>query len=443
MHSRLPLIAGVPGRISVAALTAVLLASGCAPNFHSPEPTDAEPVSAARALPEAVQNTAQSTMHEAADAVVHQVIENHPASEELGAAGQLEPAEDGETPATDEHDDADDGTDTAAEPQEEHSVRQQHLEQWAESVSQAHESAQERARQEAEAEAQAEAETEAEEEAQQQEEEPEPEEPEQDEQHQPDHAAEEEPEQQSEPDAAPETAPPAAPEDPSSATYTGDMDAYLTDLASSHPGRISISVQEIGGKSRSGSTAGGDSFVTASTYKVLVAYSIIREVEAGARSWDDMVLGSRDLAQCFHDMIALSDNPCPEKLGPEIGWANIYSDAAAMGASSTGGGEGGIRTNAGDLTRFMTNLASGSMAMSDSGHESLRNALAANIHRQGVPAGSAGQVLNKPGFINGNLHDTAIVYHPSGTYVLTILSQGSSWESLSSITSSIESALYG
>ncbi|WP_120005002.1 serine hydrolase [Nesterenkonia muleiensis] len=423
MHSRLPLIAGVPGRLSVAALTAALLASGCAPNFHSPEPADIEPVSAAHALPTAVQNTAESTMRDAAEVVVHRVLENHPAPEELGTAGQLEQPD-----ADDAPDQADAGPEDHAEQRSSH---QQRLEDWADSLTRAHETAQERQRREAEVEAEDRRQAEVEE----------------DEAPRGEDEAEQQAEEQAEPDIpedepTQETVPPDPPAEPNNPTYTGDLDAYLADLANSHPGRISISLQEVGGQSRSGSTGGADSFVTASTYKVLVAYSIIRQVEAGSRSWDDMVLGGRDLAQCFHDMIVLSDNPCPEKLGPEIGWGTIYSDAAAMGASSTGGGEGGIRTNALDLTRFMTNLAAGTMAMSGSGHESLRSALASNIHRQGIPAGSAGQVLNKPGFISGNLHDTAIVYHPSGTYVLTILSQGSSWDSLASITRSIESALF-
>lgn len=463
MHSRLPLIAGAPGRFSVIALTAALLATGCAPAFHAPD-HDLEPASAAHILPAAVQNSADTTMREAVDVVVHRVIESHPAPETLGTAGQstepegdtLESAEDTEdtAPGEDNDDDADDAS-SAAEQDQEHdqedpegedneaSAREESLQEWSSSLTQAHEAAQENARLEAEARRQAEAEAEAEERRQAEQEADETSEDSSEQQAEPEESQAQE---ESQPPEAPESdqAPAPAPgEQPGNPTFTGDLDSYLSQLASSHPGRISISVQEVGGQGRSGSTAGADSFVTASTYKLLVAYSIIREVEAGERSWDDQALGDRSLAQCFQDMIAVSDNPCPEKLGPEIGWTKIYSDAAAMGASSTGGGEGGIRTNALDLTRFMTNLASGSMSMSGSGHETLRNALAANIHRQGVPAGSAGQVLNKPGFINGNLHDTAIVYHPSGTYVVTILSQGSSWESLASITRSIEAALYG
>lgn len=413
MHSRLPQFAGVPGRLSVAAVTAALLVSGCAPNFQAPEPANLVPASEHQDVPETVKNTADSTMRDAAAAVAQQVAEHQP--QERSATSE-EPSSEAseETPEVDEPERTEESTDTGT----------QELEEWAEAIARAHQASEQDGEQDGDQQ-QAEAEAPEEELPEQEQAEPEPEAP------QPEPEAEE-------PAPAPEPVP-----DSSDVTFDADLSTFLAQTASAYPGRISIGLQEVGGQSRSGSTGGSDSFVTASTYKLLVGYSLIREVEAGERSWDDTALGDRDLAQCFNDMLTVSDNPCPEAIGPDLGWANIYADAAAMGATNTGAGEGGIRTNALDLTRFMTNLATGSMSMSDSGHERLRNALAANVHRQGIPAGSAGRVLNKPGFISGNLHDTAIVHHPSGTYVLTILSQGSSWDSLAGITRDIESALYG
>ncbi|WP_150460372.1 serine hydrolase [Nesterenkonia ebinurensis] len=427
MHLRLPLIAGVPGRACAAALTVALLAAGCTPNFHAPEPAEIQPASASEALPAAVHNSAETTMRDAATVVVHQVAESRP-PEETAPAGQVteddaatsqEPGADSEPAETDQE--AEEAA-AAEESEPKISQRRQSLDAWSASLTRAYESAQEHEQRQAEQEAQRQAEAEAEAEQRRQAE------------------AERQAEQEEQPEPE-QTQPPEPPVQ--NVHFDGDLNALLGQLAAQHPGRISISVQELGGQNRSASTGAADSFVTASTYKIFVAYSILREVEAGLRSWSDPVLGERDLAQCFHDMIVLSDNPCPEKLGPEIGWGNIWTDASAQGAANTRGGEGGIRTNAQDLTNFMTNLAAGNLAINGQGHDRLRNALGANVHRQGIPAGSAGQVLNKPGFINGNLHDTAIVHHPSGTYVLTILTQGSSWSSVAAITREIEAALYG
>ncbi len=226
-------------------------------------------------------------------------------------------------------------------------------------------------------------------------------------------------------------------------SYPADLSQALDQIVDGYSGDFSISVAELGGQGRQGSYQAGTSRVTASTYKLFVAYSVLIQVESSSMSWEDEVTGGRDVAQCFHDMLALSDNPCPEALGPEIGWTTIYSDAAAVGAGSTGQGEGGIRTTASDLTAFLVSLQSGSLNISSEGHDRMREALAANIHRQGVPAGSYGSVLNKPGFINGNLHDAAIVHHPQGTYVVTVMSEGSSWDAIAGITREIEAALYG
>lgn len=226
-------------------------------------------------------------------------------------------------------------------------------------------------------------------------------------------------------------------------SYPADLSQALDQMVGGYSGDFSISVAELGGEGRQGSYQAGTSRVTASTYKLFVAYSVLIQVESGSMSWEDDVTGGRDVAQCFHDMLALNDNPCPEALGPEIGWTTIYSDAAAVGAANTGQGEDGIRTTAGDLTAFLISLQSGSLNISAEGHDRMREALAANIHRQGVPAGSFGSVLNKPGFINGNLHDAAIVHHPQGTYVVTVMSEGSSWEAIAGITREIEAALYG
>lgn len=401
-------------------LTAALLATGCTPNFDPPSASAAEPAAA----PAAAQHTAEATMSEAATVLARRVTESHPPLEEATADEILE--------ETNDQAEQDDDEDSPAAG----SARREQLEAWSESLTQAHEADQERAvleeeqqlREEAEARRQAEAE--AEQEAQRQAE-----------AEQEAEAEEEADEQVEEPPA--QATPPEPPAQTESPSFDGDLNTYLGQLAGAHPGQISISLTEIGGQGRRGSSGGGDSYVTASTYKLLVAYSILQRVESGTMSWDDHVLPGRDLSQCFQDMISLSDNPCPEKIGPEIGWANIYSDAAGLGVSNTRGGQGGILTTPNDLTSFMTSLAAGNMAISGASQDRLRNALAANIHRQGIPAGSSGQVLNKPGFINGNLHDTAIVRHPSGTYVLTIMSQGSSWDAIAAITRDIEHALYG
>lgn len=398
-----------------------------------------EPTSVLQTAPVAAQHSAQSTMADAAEELAHRIEQAQPSGPVAASSGAQDAEPEG-APVQEDEDRA--GVDR----------HRSELNSWSESVTEAQAADAEQQRLAEEAEAQREAEAEAErrqqaaEDAQEQAQEeaqedaqPAPETQADDAEHVTDPEAEESAQPAPAPDLEESLSTPADPQ----VAFTGDMNVYLQDLAAAHPGSITISLQELTGAQRSASVGGRTAQVTASTYKLYVAYSLIRQVESGALSWSDSVSGGRDLAQCFHDMIVVSDNPCPEEIGADIGWSTIYSDAAAAGATVTGQGQGAIVTSAHDLTSMLARLETGQLSISEAGHDRLREALGANVHRLGVPAGSTGQVLNKPGWIDGYVHDAAIVRHPQGTYVLSIMSEGSSWHSLAGITRSVETALYG
>ncbi|MBO0595216.1 serine hydrolase [Nesterenkonia sp. E16_10] len=242
---------------------------------------------------------------------------------------------------------------------------------------------------------------------------------------------------------SPDESEPVRPEAPTDApSFTGDLDDYLEQLAAHYPGDISISVAELGGEGRTGSTAGGESRVSASTYKVFVAYGILDRVESGEMDWDDPIDGGRDRATCFADMISVSDNPCADVFREELGWEALRDIAAETGGPATDFIPAYARTSVNDLTAFMTRLESGALGISEASRSRLLGALESNIFREGIAAGSTGAVLNKVGFIDGYFNDTAIVRHPQGRYVMSIMSEGSDWNAIASITRDIEAALY-
>lgn len=437
MHSRLPLLASVPGKSVAGALTAALLITGCTPPAESSAAFGA-PLSAEPAVLTVSQ---QSPSPDSAAATSPEELSARAAASSLAArlSASYQGAQPQSASATSEH------AGTVTNPQRGFTDRvlpRNEVRSFAASLAQAHHAAQEEtARQEAEAAEQARQQREAEERAERertQQERAEQQRAEAEAQTQ-ESAAEQTRQAEPVPTAEP-TSPPSFSEP---TVFTGDLSAYLAQLAASYPGQISISLVEVGGQGRRASVGGDTRYTTASTYKLYLAYSILRRVEAGSLSWDEPVTGGRNVAQCFQDMIVLSDNPCPEVLGPKLGWPSIYDDARAAGATGTGPGEGnsGIKTTTDDLTALLLRLESGQLNMSGGGHDRLRNALGANIHRQGIPAGSTGQVLNKPGFISGYLHDAAIVRHPGGSYVISIMSQGSSWDALAGITRDVETAL--
>ena len=182
---------------------------------------------------------------------------------------------------------------------------------------------------------------------------------------------------------------------------------------------------------------GNKVFRTASTYKLFVAYSTLKRVEAGQWHWSDQVQGGRDLAKCFDDMIVESDNPCAETLLGKIGFRTITNEIKSAGLQNSSFLNDFIETTASDQTTFVGALQSGQLLNPDSTNR-LISAMKRNIYRSGIPSGANGTVADKVGFLNGLLHDTAIVYTSSGTYVLSIMSDGSSWGTIAELTSEIE-----
>lgn len=394
MRLRLPLPAGVHTRAVLGAVALTALLSSCTPSsFHDSPPHALEPTGIASA-----PTSAQDTISQGAAVLSHQINENRPHER-----------------ATTEHS----------------NPLPEQVDQLAEALGQTH-----RAAQEHEAELQRIEEEEAREAEERAQAEQEEERTDND-----DDAENTDDEVTTPPTTDEETQPPSSFSD-SDVEFNGNLNSYLSDLADYYPGRISISVAELGGEGRSGSSNGSRTYVTASTYKLYLAYTLLKEIDDGEIGWEDAVTGGRSVSECFDDMLMLSDNACPEALGPKLGWPEIYADASSAGAQNTGQGMGAIQTTANDLTRFLSSLASGNLDLSTESQERLERGLSGNIHRQGVPAGTSGTVMNKPGFIDGNLHDAAIVHHADGSYVITVMTNGSNWEAIAAITSDVEAALY-
>lgn len=204
-------------------------------------------------------------------------------------------------------------------------------------------------------------------------------------------------------------------------------------------GVFGVAFSELGGQGLSAQHNGDRQFVTASTYKLFVAFSTIKRVEAGKMKWDDAdIAGGRDLSKCFDDMIVKSDNACAEALIKKIGANELNADIKSLGLSHTAFKAENNVTTANDLAKYLTQLEKGSMPIKPENRERLLGAMKRNVYRQGVPAGASGTVANKVGFLWGLLHDATIVYSPKGTYVLVILTDGSTWANIADLTRKIE-----
>lgn len=224
-----------------------------------------------------------------------------------------------------------------------------------------------------------------------------------------------------------------------SESYLG-LRSYISDQTAD--GSIKISVQQIGGNGWSAEGGAWDSFVSASTYKPYVFLRVFDDINSGKIKWSDTISGMT-YSQCLEDTIVISSNTCPMALIEKYGAKTLTEYLHGRGFSTSTGFtfSDATHTTAGDLTRLMVGIQNGTMVSGDN-RSKLLDTMSRQVYRQGIPAGSAGKVYDKVGFLWDYLNDTAIVKHPKGTYVLTVLTKGHSWAKIAEITAKIEEIMY-
>ncbi len=182
-------------------------------------------------------------------------------------------------------------------------------------------------------------------------------------------------------------------------------------------------------------------FTAASTYKLLTALDMLRSVEDEDASWSDRLLGSRDLTDCFLDMIIESDNACPSAWFRAKGLKGVETLIDELEMENTSFQPLNIRTTARDLGHLLENLAIGDVVEKEN-RTKLREAMEIQRFRDGIPAGIPdARVADKVGFLEGNLHDAALVRSPKGDFVLVILTTNGSWDTIADIASIIYDAI--
>jgi len=215
------------------------------------------------------------------------------------------------------------------------------------------------------------------------------------------------------------------------------LQALVNDLVKDK-GDFAISVRKLGDN---GVNANGNkTYHPASTYKLFVAYSVLKRVDSGQMSLGQTTSGGQTLAQCLDNMIVNSDNACAEWFGQTIGWNTLTSDARAIGASRTTLSRPFVSTT-NDQALFLQKLESNQLGLTEPSRARLIDAMKRQVYRKGIPAGVGVPVADKVGFLEGYLHDSAIVYSPKGVYVLVIYSNGSSWGAIADAAKQIHQHL--
>jgi hypothetical protein len=223
------------------------------------------------------------------------------------------------------------------------------------------------------------------------------------------------------------------------ATLAG-LQAYLDDTARSR--NMWISIQQLDGQKWSANARANESTPSGSTYKLFVALVLFDRIDKGEIHWNDPMLDTT-VAGCFERMTVASTNPCAEKWIAMFGrqYINDFVHARGFSAGTTFTANDANRSTAADLTKYMIGLNDGTL-VSGANRDRLLDSLGRHPYRYGIPTGSRGAVHDKVGFLWDYIHDTAIVNHPKGNYVMTIMTKGQSYAAIASVTREIERIMY-
>lgn len=224
--------------------------------------------------------------------------------------------------------------------------------------------------------------------------------------------------------------------------YTATRDGLQAYIDNKARWNTWISIQQLDGEKWTVGARDTESVVSGSTYKLYVALYLFKEMNEGRRDWSTPILGTTTSA-CFDRMTIASTNPCAEEWLNQFGRVNLNNYLYSRGFSSatTFTNPTAAHTSACDLTKFMVGLETGAL-VSGAQRDRLLSSLSRHPYRYGIPTGSKGQVWDKVGFVWNYVNDAAIVRHPRGTYVMTIMTRGQSYGVIAAMTREIERIMY-
>ncbi len=225
-------------------------------------------------------------------------------------------------------------------------------------------------------------------------------------------------------------------------TYTATQDGLQAYISEKAKHGAWISIKQLDGQNWAAGADDHDSVVSGSIYKLYVALYLFKEMDAGNIIWDTPILDT-NTDTCFNRMTIASTNPCAEEWLRQFGRTNVnnYVYSKGFSTATTFTDPVATHTSAADLTKYMIGLEQGTL-LSGAHRDRLLYSLSHHPYRYGIPTGSAGQVWDKVGFVFDYVNDTAIVHHPKGTYVMTILTKGQSYGAIATMTREIEKIMY-
>jgi beta-lactamase class A len=176
-----------------------------------------------------------------------------------------------------------------------------------------------------------------------------------------------------------------------------------------------------------------DVFISASLYKIYVAYSLLDAVDRGAVSLESNIPGyGWTFSACLEAMITLSDNECSYLIGNYFGWPEIDNQLAGLALVDTylnnyaesGELDGNKVTSAKDIDSFLTRLYRGALLSVTSTNELINLLKRQQINdRIPEPLPPGVTIAHKTGNLPGIVHDVGYIFNHDGRiYSFVIMS---------------------
>jgi beta-lactamase class A len=211
-----------------------------------------------------------------------------------------------------------------------------------------------------------------------------------------------------------------------SADQTPDFSTLQTQLASiiNQYASTQVSVAVSDTSSNTSMTAGESvAFYAASTAKVISASAYMHRVEQGNASLDTIIQGS-SAQSLLQRMLTNSDNTAWAAINAYIGKDTLQLYATSIGLSNYDAYENTL--TAADQAQLLSLLARGSL-MNDQHRQLLYSFMQHTNNDELIPAAvpTGATVYHKYGYLDSNLHDSAVIEYAGKTYVLVIFTKGS------------------
>jgi len=139
-------------------------------------------------------------------------------------------------------------------------------------------------------------------------------------------------------------------------------------------------------------------------------------------------------------MAIASDTPTAVLMQDTLNAARVDQTLASLGLTDTKNANRALPTTARDMARLLTAIASGGVGVSGASRVEMLSMLQQEWFDDGVPAGvPAGTVVaHKTGSYTDATHDVALVWGPTGPYLIAVLTDRSyDWEAIREVARAV------